>query len=254
LIVLGLGGLVLLLIGGLASGALFREGLDLFGLTARAPVAAPAVVPTPPSESIEPAAADAAAVAVVSPVVETGELTPRATALPVSEGTPVPLVREQPTSTATPAPTPTAMPFAPITHIVLPRIKLEADVVPANLIEADGGLTWEVPAFKAGHAEGTAGAGEIGNAVLLGHVTSRRSGDVFLRLDQVKLGDTVAVFSDATRFDYKVVEIRSVTRTEVGVLDPTDTASVSMITCTGAWNPLIWDYMERLVVRAELVS
>jgi LPXTG-site transpeptidase (sortase) family protein len=144
-------------------------------------------------------------------------------------------------------------PFLPITHVLLPRTGLQADVVTADLVESDGGMTWEVPAFKAGHAEGTAGAGETGNAVLLGHVTSRRSGNVFLRLDQVKLGDEVDVFSGDELFEYRVVEVRAVARTDVSVLDPTDTASVTLITCTGLWNPVIWDYMQRLVVRAELV-
>src|SRR5205807_8178289 len=65
----------------------------------------------------------------------------------------------------------------PITHVEIPAISLSADVVPAGLIERDGGVTWEVPAFKIGHAETTAGAGQPGNAVLLGHVTSVRSGN-----------------------------------------------------------------------------
>jgi len=29
---------------------------------------------------------------------------------------------------------------------------------------------------------------------------------------------------------------------------------VSLITCTGVWLPTIWDYTERLVVRAELTQ
>lgn len=142
-------------------------------------------------------------------------------------------------------------PRLPITRVVAPRIGLDAEVVPSRLVEKDGGITWEVPKFKAGHAERTAGAGQPGNAVLLGHVDSLNSGNVFKDLDQVRVGDLVQVYSGPRRFDYTVVDSRSVQRTDVSVLAATATPSVSLLTCTGTWNPLIWDYPERLVVRAE---
>src|SRR5207302_4216993 len=85
----------------------------------------------------------------------------------------------------------------PITHVVIPAISQSAEVVPAGLIQRDGGVTWEVPAFKIGHAETTAGAGQPGNAVLLGHVTSVRSGNVFANLDQVEVGQAINVFADS---------------------------------------------------------
>jgi LPXTG-site transpeptidase (sortase) family protein len=139
----------------------------------------------------------------------------------------------------------------PITHLSVQRIGLEADVVPARLVERNGGTTWEVPAFKVGHAESTAGAGAPGNAVLLGHVTSLHSGNVFADLDQVRLEDVVRVFSDQTAFDYRVVSVDHVPRDDAQVLEQGATPTVSLITCTGIWLPTIWDYTERLVVRAE---
>ena len=33
-----------------------------------------------------------------------------------------------------------------------------------------------------------------------------------------------------------------------------ETASLTLITCTGLWLPTIWDYTERLVVRADLLD
>jgi len=141
----------------------------------------------------------------------------------------------------------------PITGIAIDRIGLQADVVESPLIERDGALTWEVPAFKVGHAEGTAGAREPGNAVLLGHVTSVRSGNVFATLDQVVVGDLVGVRSGSQSFPYAVVSVDRVDRTDSTVLDQqTSTPTVSLVTCTGVWLPTIWDYTERLVVRAQL--
>jgi sortase A len=140
----------------------------------------------------------------------------------------------------------------PITHVEIPAISLSADVVPAGLIQRDGGVTWQVPAFKIGHAETTAGAGEPGNAVLLGHVTSVRSGNVFANLDQVEVGQAINVFADNSEFTYTVVSTNKVPRTDTTSIQPGDAAAVSLITCTGVWLPTIWDYTERLVVRAEL--
>ena len=141
-----------------------------------------------------------------------------------------------------------------ITAVTIPSIDLSSEVVQADRVPVDGGYTWQGPALKVGHAETTAGAGEVGNAVLLGHVTSVHSGNVFQELDKVKVGDTVQVFSNDVEFDYRVVSTTAVPRSDSSVLQPTQTPSVSLITCTGMWLPTIWDYTERLVVHAELAQ
>jgi LPXTG-site transpeptidase (sortase) family protein len=144
--------------------------------------------------------------------------------------------------------------YRAITHLEVERIGLSADVVPAQLVERNGATTWEVPAFKVGHAEATAGAGAPGNAVLLGHVTSVRSGNVFRDLEQMQVGDAVQIYSESDHFDYRVVDVERVQRTDAQVLEQGLTPTVSLITCTGIWLPTIWDYTERLVVRAELAE
>lgn len=201
--------------------------------------------------------------ATASPIA-TAEPTPEPTATPeppvatrpVARGSPVPATPTPVPATPTPTPRPTITPTPtpqPITRVrVLAAVPIDSEVVVSPLVEKNGGVTWEVPAFKVGHAEFTAGAGQRGNGVLLGHVTSRGLGNVFQQLDKTRVGDTIEVFSGDQRFEYRVVETRVVPRTEVSVLDPTPNASVSLITCVGLWNPLLNDYMERLVVRAEL--
>lgn len=142
----------------------------------------------------------------------------------------------------------------PITELSIPSIGLVSKVVPAGLINRAGQVTWEVPPFVVGHAEGTAGAGAPGNAVLMGHITSRNLGNVFINLDKVQVGDMLAVFSGDRQFNYRVVEVKAVPRTDVSVVAPTERPTVTLITCTGTWLPLISDYSHRLVVRAELVG
>jgi LPXTG-site transpeptidase (sortase) family protein len=139
-----------------------------------------------------------------------------------------------------------------ITRLVIPSINLDTAVVPAALVEHAGVATWDVPKFVAGHAEGSAGAGEPGNAVVIGHVTSLTLGHVFDGLDKVSSGDAVQVFSSEQQFTYRVTEVRDVARADVGVLEPTSSPSLTLITCTGAWLPWLHDYAQRLIIQATL--
>lgn len=161
-----------------------------------------------------------------------------------------------------PAPIPTAErellqatlaePPRPIRELRIPRIALESEVVVAPLGRLPQGVTWEVPAFKVGHAEGTAGAGQSGNAILIGHLTSQTLGSVFLHLDRVRPGDAVYLGADGDEFAYVVEEVRRVPRDELSVIQPTDLPTVTIVTCTGDWLPTERDYAERLIVRARL--
>jgi sortase A len=136
-----------------------------------------------------------------------------------------------------------------ITRLVIAAIGLDTAVTVAPM--QDG--SWAIPKFIAGHAQGSAGAGEPGNAIVLGHVTSLTLGNVFEHLDEVKPEDTVAVFSDTAKFDYRVTQASNVDRTDVDVLEPTSEPTLTLITCSGLWLPTVWDYSQRFVVRAELV-
>lgn len=173
---------------------------------------------------------------------------PSAGELPAAPGSPPPATPAPAVTTATPEVR------LPITRLVIASIDLDTDVVVAPLVERDGALTWSVPALKAGHAEGTAGAGERGNPVLMGHVSSLHSGDVFKNLDRVHVDDEVEVFSAERRFLYRVYETRSVPRTDLAMVEPTSEPIISLFTCTGVWDPVAWDFTERLFVRATLVA
>ena len=126
--------------------------------------------------------------------------------------------------------------------------------MPADLVAQGDSVTWHIPKFVAGHAQSTAGAGEVGNAVVLGHLVSRTLGNVFENLNRTRPGDLVRVGSGAKEFDYTVTDVANVDRTDVDVLDPTATPTITLVTCAGLWNPILGDYMERFIVRAELTS
>jgi LPXTG-site transpeptidase (sortase) family protein len=174
-------------------------------------------------------------------------MSPPEVAPPTPEATPA---AGGPTPETTRAASPT--PFRPITRIIMPSIPLIADVTPARLVKRGAGMTWNIPAFQAGHADTTAGAGAPGNAVLLGHLESRGAGHVFANLAKARIGDLVRIFSGEQYFDYRVAAVRNVSRTDVSVFDPTEASSLSLITCSGPWIPFLGEFADRLVVRADL--
>ncbi|HEY8490014.1 MAG TPA: class F sortase, partial [Dehalococcoidia bacterium] len=141
----------------------------------------------------------------------------------------------------------------PPASLQIDAIGLRAPVRPAPLVEAGGVAQWQVPAFAAGHGEGTANPGEAGNAVLMGHVQSVDAGEVFRNLHQVAPGDEVVLVNErGERYVYRVVDVRTVTPGEVSIVAPTPDPTLTLVTCAGAWLPQRQDYSERLVVVAKL--
>ncbi len=249
------------------TGAVALSGTVLLHTLARAEVVQPlaadgvglpidmqaAPAPSMPRADVEPALTRAAPATVVTEVpglLPIGRPTPELAVHLASVPTPV----AAPPSRPAPAPSPTPAPFLPITHLRIPDVPLDTEVVLAPWTDTDSGPTWTVPPFVAGHAERTAGAGQSGNAVLFGHVTSRSLGNVFQDLHRVHQGALMEVSSGSHQFTYRVTGVWTVPRTEVEVLAQTDTSTLTLVTCAGLWNPVLWDYMERLVVRAELVT
>jgi LPXTG-site transpeptidase (sortase) family protein len=183
---------------------------------------------------------------------QTATQTPPATPTSALTATPVtftPTVTPTPTPTLTPTPAPTSAPTTtpvplPPRRILIPRIKLDSPVVAAVIRNGE----WIVPRFVAGHLEGTALPGQGSNVVLTGHVDSINAGNVFARLDELGLGDTITVVSDTTVFDYAVAVKKVVRNTDVSVVLPTDTEQLTLITCTGTWLPLQRDFDSRLII------
>jgi sortase A len=134
-------------------------------------------------------------------------------------------------------------------RLQIPSIDLDSKVVPIGTKTDDKGhILWETAAFAVGHHKGTGLPGESGNVVLSGHISSPREGAVFNKLTKVEKGDGIVVSTPDRQFLYVVVETKTVTPDAVDVLDPTDQAMVTMITCVPDGV-----YSHRLIVRAEAV-
>jgi sortase A len=137
----------------------------------------------------------------------------------------------------------------PPDRLQIPSIGLDSKVVPVGTkTDAQGRVLWETAPFAVGHHKGSALPGESGNVVLSGHISSPREGAIFTKLPKVEPGDGIVLSTADRQYLYVVVETKVVTPDAVEVLDPTDEAIVTMLTCVPDGI-----YAHRLVVRAEAV-
>lgn len=102
--------------------------------------------------------------------------------------------------------------------------------------------------YTVGHYPGTANFGEKGNSVLLGH-RNYVYGHYFRELDKLELGDLIILRKGNDEFIYEVTNFFVVEPTEMWVLDSSEEAEVTLITCT----PII-TYTHRLIIKGRLIE
>lgn len=99
----------------------------------------------------------------------------------------------------------------------------------------------------------TADPGQPGNVVIFGHSSGQpwAPGDykfVFTNLDKLRAGDKIHIDYKGQRYIYQMVSSTVVTPDQVNVLSPTDTSTLTLITCTP-----VGTSQKRLVIRAEQI-
>lgn len=102
--------------------------------------------------------------------------------------------------------------------------------------------------YALGHFKDTAMPGQVGNFALAGH-RSYTFGEYFSRLDELAEGDIIKVMYGGKTFNYVVDKSFVVKPSEVDVLDPTEDATITLVTCTPKWTAT-----HRLIVKGHLVS
>lgn len=100
--------------------------------------------------------------------------------------------------------------------------------------------------YSVGHFEGTALPGEKGNCAIAGHRSYTYS-QFFNRLDEVAVGDTVTIRTSKGIFSYVVYDKFVVEPSRVEVLNSTDDATLTLVTCTP-----IRVATHRLIIKARL--
>lgn len=167
----------------------------------------------------------------------------------------VPSVTPAEASPATSSPNPAPPAANPIpARLLIPRIGVNARIESRGL---DAGRNMETPRdfrdvawYKLGPLPGTPG-----NALLNGHVSWWTGSAVFTRLAELRTGDMVIVVrGDGTRVSFKVTARRVVAANArvASLFAPSPKSTLTLITCTGAWDPRIMSDTHRLLVSAVL--
>ncbi|MGC5020509.1 class F sortase [Micromonospora sp. DT47] len=155
---------------------------------------------------------------------------------------------------------PAALARSAPTTISIPRIGVAAEIMSLG-INPDG--TVQVPpleqAQKAGWYEPGASPGEVGNAVIVGHVDSAKLGPaVFFQLGALTKGDTIAVArADGTTATFTVDDVRSYPKTTFpteSVYGPNDRPGLRVVTCGGQFDQAAGSYLNNIVVFATITS
>jgi len=173
--------------------------------------------------------------------------------------------RVAPSASSTQSPTPTPSPVvvgaAPLARSVPVRLQIGAIGVDSGLMDlglkADGTLQVPPSGFPAGWYTGMPTPGELGPAIIVGHVDWKGPG-VFYDLHKLKPGDLVAVTrKDASKPLFRVTGVQQFPKDRFptkAVYGPLDHAGLRLITCGGTFNPQTGHYEDNIVAFADLVS
>lgn len=128
---------------------------------------------------------------------------------------------------------------APLAVLRIDHLKIEAPVLPGtDDVTLNRGVGW---------IEGTAGPGSNGNFAVAGH----RDG-FFRGLKDIEVGDEISVEVLGGRLTYVVDELTVVDPTDVSVLEPRDTPTVTLVTCYPFY--FVGSAPQRFIVHGSLVE
>lgn len=154
---------------------------------------------------------------------------------------------------ALPTADPTAATGAPPPERVrIPDIGVDAPLEQLHLL-ADGSLAGPAQWADAGwYADGTR-PGDVGPAVIAGHIDSTSGPAVFYRLDELRAGALVEVFEDGRWAPFRVTSVGRYPKDAFPtgrVYGPTPDAQLRLITCGGAFDHARKSYLDNTVVYA----
>jgi Sortase domain len=148
-------------------------------------------------------------------------------------------------------------PASPPVRLTIPSIRVATPLVRLGR-ERDGSMQVPVEFARVGwFAEGPA-PGQVGPAVLAGHVDSKTGPAVFYRLRELRPGDTVQVErADGARLRFVVEQARGFPKAAfptAAVFGPAPWAALRLVTCGGDFDRARGSYRDNLVVFARLAG
>ncbi|HEU4424917.1 MAG TPA: class F sortase [Pilimelia sp.] len=157
------------------------------------------------------------------------------------------------TATATSgSPTPNG---GPPTRLRIPAIDVDTPLVTLGL-DAKGALAAPEDYDRAGwYAKGTR-PGDVGPAIIAGHIDSYQGPAVFFRLHELRAGTKIEVARSKGSVTFRVLTVRRYPKEQFPteeVYGPTPNAQLRLITCGGAFDNTRRSYLDNVVVYAVAV-
>ena len=164
----------------------------------------------------------------------------------VAEAPPAPVVLTSPVAAAVAAPV----------QVTIPAIDLDTDLVGIG-VDAAGALVPPADYGQAGWFSAGPAPGDVGPAVLAGHVDDKSGPAVFFRLEELVPGDQVVVTrSDGQQVTFGVTQVAAYPKTAfptTEVYGPTTGAELRLITCGGTFDRSRRSYTDNVVVYASAI-
>ena len=142
-------------------------------------------------------------------------------------------------------------------YISIPKIKISKTRILRMGIDNGGSIKTPRNVWDTGWYEGSSKPSEAtGAALIVGHVSGPTNGGIFYNLYRLANGDEINVTQgDGTTFTYKVVSKEEVPVDEINmnnylVSKNIDKAGLTLMTCTGEFNPKTQTFDKRLAVFA----
>lgn len=142
-------------------------------------------------------------------------------------------------------------------RLEIPAIGVDSGLMPLGLL-ADGSLEVPPEGFPAGWYTGAPTPGELGPAVIAGHVDWAGSPGVFYDLRDLQPGDEITIMrEDGTAAVFRVTSLEQFPKDEfpsTSVYGPLDFAGLRLITCAGSFDREARSYLDNIVAFAELIG
>jgi sortase (surface protein transpeptidase) len=140
-------------------------------------------------------------------------------------------------------------------RLQVPAIGVDSPLMPLGL-QADGSLEVPPSGFPAGWFTGGPKPGEVGPAVMAGHVDWGGSKGVFYDLRSLEPGDRITVTrADGSAVDFAVVSVQQFPKDAFpsdAVYGDLDHPGLRLITCGGSFDRHERSYVDNIVVFADL--
>ncbi|MCW2713184.1 MAG: class sortase [Frankiales bacterium] len=157
---------------------------------------------------------------------------------------------------AAPQARPALGPSTPV-RLTIPALGVDTGLMPLDLA-ADGALEVPPAGFPAGWYTGAPTPGELGPAVLAGHVDWKGAPGVFYDLRRLAGGELITVArEDGRAVVFRVTRVAKFAKDEFPsdlVYGDLDHAGLRLITCGGSFDRQARSYVDNLVVFAERVD